>query len=756
MKASSKAENRELSLWYSNIKKGAIKLPRFQRNEAWDVSRIRSYLNTMIHNLPVGITLILKVGNEEVFESRYLETAIPNNQSEEVEEHLLDGQQRLTAFWRAINNNYSDVKFFVYFSEFNRRKPDYNKGDIKVIHQFRNRKTNGLLYPLWADSPEDTLHRGCIPLELFRPESIQTEISDWIETALSGQKPSSDEENYGVKLDAYYRFKENVSTKITELREVINHFNLPFLSLPSETSKDLALQVFINMNTNSKPLTTYDIIVAKVEEETGKSLHDLLNSLKHDYPRISNYGDLEKIILDTGALMQGKLPNNRGQEDMDRKLFVENWKLLSSNLNKMQTLLEEEGVFDRERLPTNAVLSVIASLYSDIPETGDKSGVAKSILKRYMWRAFFTERYSNSAASRALVDKTGIKNYLNGNVKDNGEQYALKDIPIFNDSEFPLVSEEQLMTIGWPKKVTIQGRGILALASKLGAYDFADDSKISPNHIKKREYHHIFPGSLVKLTDSDPNLALNCSLITWVTNRNIGNKSPMKYLKERYEMIDEEIVNRRLKSHLIPIEELSNGGYENLTTDQKSSKIASDYEGFLKARAKLVRQAIDTLSNGETLNLEKIYNEANLPERIDDKVQSIEIIEVKLRDIIYDRLLSKDEANFEIYIGEKSREYIDINISKRLKNFPGETLEQFSSARRKLDFLTLGQLKEIIIQKRAWDSFSEVFISKVNLQDRLDKLFVLRNQLAHNNVPNTTMLLDGEASIHWLNEILLD
>jgi hypothetical protein len=314
---------------------------------------------------------------------------------------------------------------------------------------------------------------------------------------------------------------------------------------------------------------------------------------------------------------------------MDRKLFVENWKLLSSNLNKMQTLLEEEGVFDRERLPTNAVLSVIASLYSDIPETGDKSGVAKSILKRYMWRAFFTERYSNSAASRALVDKTGIKNYLNGNVKDNGEQYALKDIPIFNDSEFPLVSEEQLMTIGWPKKVTIQGRGILALASKLGAYDFADDSKISPNHIKKREYHHIFPGSLVKLTDSDPNLALNCSLITWVTNRNIGNKSPMKYLKERYEMIDEEIVNRRLKSHLIPIEELSNGGYENLTTDQKSSKIASDYEGFLKARAKLVRQAIDTLSNGETLNLEKIYNEANLPERIDDKVQSIEIIEVK-------------------------------------------------------------------------------------------------------------------------------
>jgi hypothetical protein len=29
-------------------------------------------------------------------------------------EHLLDGQQRLTALWRVLHNNYEDETYFVY------------------------------------------------------------------------------------------------------------------------------------------------------------------------------------------------------------------------------------------------------------------------------------------------------------------------------------------------------------------------------------------------------------------------------------------------------------------------------------------------------------------------------------------------------------------------------------------------------------------------------------------------------------------
>jgi uncharacterized protein with ParB-like and HNH nuclease domain len=87
------ARNRKLEDWYGKIKRSEIKLPRFQRFEAWDQRRIVSLLEVVIHNLPMGITLVLDVGEKEKFVSRFLETS-PTTEGR-VFEHLLDGQQRL-------------------------------------------------------------------------------------------------------------------------------------------------------------------------------------------------------------------------------------------------------------------------------------------------------------------------------------------------------------------------------------------------------------------------------------------------------------------------------------------------------------------------------------------------------------------------------------------------------------------------------------------------------------------------------------
>ena len=92
----SEARNRSLELWYNRVKGGEIKLPRFQRFEAWDNNRICSLLNMIVHDLPLGITLLLEVDTEK-FISRYLVTAeIEIQPPPRVFEHLLDGQQRLT------------------------------------------------------------------------------------------------------------------------------------------------------------------------------------------------------------------------------------------------------------------------------------------------------------------------------------------------------------------------------------------------------------------------------------------------------------------------------------------------------------------------------------------------------------------------------------------------------------------------------------------------------------------------------------
>ena len=92
---SSKAQDRTLSVWFQKLQNGEIKLPRFQRFQAWDKKRITSLLETITYNLPLGITLLLEV-DEEKFISRYLATAPETGVK--VNEHLLDGQQRLTSY----------------------------------------------------------------------------------------------------------------------------------------------------------------------------------------------------------------------------------------------------------------------------------------------------------------------------------------------------------------------------------------------------------------------------------------------------------------------------------------------------------------------------------------------------------------------------------------------------------------------------------------------------------------------------------
>ncbi len=593
------ARNRTLANWYGMIKRTEIKLPRFQRFEAWDRQRICSLLEMIIHNLPLGITLVLEVGDKEKFLSRLLETA--PDCCGRIFEHLLDGQQRLTALWRTLHNNYDSETYFIYIKEFDNYEKDEDREDMTVFFRGRYIKKNGERYPIWCDDPAQCLKRGFIPTHLLKPEDIQKEIDEWLEKATCQLEPEGGKD----ELKKFYDFKKLVSDRIRDLRSIVANYNLPYLSLSSQTDKTVALKVFVNMNTNSQPLSTYDIIVAEVEDVKGQSLHDLQDSLNEKDPNIGKYWDLSDMILTTSALLQNKLPNQSGAWDMDKQIMVENWGIMEHGLSRMAEFLKNEGIFDQQHLPTNAVLAVIAALYQEIPESGDKRGQDELLLKKYLWHSFFSDRYENAAATRAYADFIALKKVIRGEMKDNGLKYSLDDVPIFK--EHPLAEIEELMTIEWPKGATIRGRAILAVACRLGALDFSTGQRLDVSNIKERQYHHIYPDALLKEAGINSFLALNCALITGPTNLSIGRKDPLEYMKERYEWTTPEIVTERLQSHLIPIKELANGGYEGLSDEQKNNKIKKDFNSFIEARAKLIMKAVGLLIDGRQLSAMEIY-----------------------------------------------------------------------------------------------------------------------------------------------------
>ncbi len=611
MQQSSKAQDRTLGVWFHHIHQGMVKLPRFQRYEAWDRGRITSFLNTIINNLPVGVTLALEVAGVEKFESRYIKTSDPQLPGT-VTQHLLDGQQRLTAFWRSIHNNYEWETYFVYLPAFDAANPDVEgETEIRCVPRWINK--NQLRMPRWADEPAKSLERGHIPVSLLRPGDITQEVDSWLAEATKPMKPLPSDPDAFAKLEAFNEMKDGIKKQITTLRERVAHFNLPYLSLPADTGKDVALQVFINMNTNSKPLSLYDIIVAEVENVSGRSLHELQSSLHEKCPKAARYENLSALILSTSALLQDKLPNTRGMIEMDKRALLDNWPKLEKGLARMAEFLEAECIFDASRLPTNAVLSVLAALYDLVPEHGDYVAKAERLLRSYVWSSFFTERYENAAATHAYADFKALKALL-GNPGFTAQDY--RSVPVLDRETHPLADADSLLAAGWPKGMGIEARGVLAVTTYLGAEDFADGKSATYDNIQKREYHHVFPDALLAEVGINSFRALNCALITWKTNRMIGRKDPLEYLQERVEKADVNDVKGRLDSHLIPFDHLAKAHYDGLAGQALKDRLETDFNDFLAERARLVEIAITRLAQGDRPRLDEILKPADSPQGI--------------------------------------------------------------------------------------------------------------------------------------------
>ena len=306
--------------------------------------------------------------------------------------------------------------------------------------------------PAGRRRPAKCFERGLVPIALLRPGDLAVDIDKWLSAATKPLEPNEAEADAFKKLRAYSDLKDKIKGEITTLRERVTHFNLPYLSLPADTNKAVALQVFINMNTNSQPLSLYDIIVAEVESVVGTSLHDLQATLNEHSPSAGHYGDLSDLILSTSALLQDKTPNARGSIEMDKGLMLKNWARLERGLDRMARFLAIQGVYDEGRLPTNAVLPVIAACYDLIPETGDFLGKGEKLLQQYLWSSFFTDRYENTAASRAYADFKALKALL---LKQSYSDDELATVPVLNRKEFALADVDSLLGAGWPKQVGI-------------------------------------------------------------------------------------------------------------------------------------------------------------------------------------------------------------------------------------------------------------------------------------------------------------
>ena len=253
------------------------------------------------------------------------------------------------------------------------------------------------------------------------------------------------------------------------------------------------------------------------------------------------------------------------------------------------------------RLPSAIPIPVIAALLADEAEDGDRRATVDKVIRQYVWRSFFTNRYEATAATRAYADFRGLTALLAG-------EGSVADVPVFDDELYPLPSLRELKGAGWAKSKRSLARAILAASNFFGARDFADDTPLSGENVVKREYHHIFPNQLLSEAGIESMLALNCALITWKTNRSIGRLDPLTYLEKRAKNApDPRDIKDRLESHLVPYEIIANSGpYEQPAGAELRAAVQPDFDAFLDQRAALVDAFMREVCDGKQPHLRDI------------------------------------------------------------------------------------------------------------------------------------------------------
>lgn len=585
-------KHRNVLEWLQLISQGNVSLPRFQRGLVWKDETIEEFILALLKKRPVGVLLILEndVSKDEVaFAPQRLRYAPEINKST-CRELILDGQQRLTALWRAIIDAFyfvdsieSPRRFFIKVNNLDNDSMSVEESveDVRCIKA--NSKQDGKA----IKDAREAFDKGLVPVNLMADRITQDNVS--IENWCDEVFPDNSEKS------------RSLERNVRKLSELLRSRNIAYYSLPPDTSREDAIDTFIKTNESSSKVSRFDIAVAEIEVQRRQPLREMVREINIEPQRLTRFfgDDEDRCISDIGELALKiacllvdcpQVPTDKYYTDKSViDVVTDRWSEIEKAIDWTLEFFESECLYDKRRLPSVVPLRVIPALYIHFcpPESEpDKQARFSKIVRQYCWSSFVTNRYERNVNVRLWEDyKSVLKCGIYGEI----------EAPIFDKSEYPVPTINELADLKHPLPpptgVKALSRAIIVVSLKSGAIDLASDVSASKDNIHKRQYHHLFPKALLKKegrTLSEINHPLNYALVSETTNKMLAAEPPVEYLKKRLKLdFDIGDIKRRVESHLIPFEQLNvNSGLNN------------NYERFINSRAKLFEKALNDLCEG--------------------------------------------------------------------------------------------------------------------------------------------------------------
>ena len=320
---------RTLQRWLGDLANGSLALPRFQRSYVWKNPKISDLIIALLRGHPVGTLLLIDRYRETegrsspLKERQLLERFTPRSLSgveadlEKCEELILDGQQRLTSLYRALEVEAQDDA-----SEpdgINRpaflKVEDLLAGDLRPSHVEWPRPAEAAKL---TSNPSLAAKRNYIPCRLLGPGATTPLTAP--ETILHHNGPDALERWCRDVTDNNMTLGNRLLRRINEqLRLMILGRNIWYVKLPASMSRSNAINVFVKVNESSAVIRRFDIAVAEFDSQ-GASLRDKIASWAEQTLGVDQiFGTDEEtvipkageLLLKVACLQTGKAPTDR-------------------------------------------------------------------------------------------------------------------------------------------------------------------------------------------------------------------------------------------------------------------------------------------------------------------------------------------------------------------------------------------------------------------------------------------------------------
>lgn len=512
----------------NDIERGLIKIPQFQRDFVWTKEKSAKLLDSILKGYPIGTFIFWKT-RESLRSIRNIGGAnLPPTPSGDFIQYVLDGQQRIASLFASL------------------------KG-LKVDRDNKPVDFSDLYIDLTASEEDDIVIIDASEKDEF--EFVK--VVDLLNAHL--RFLASFPEEYHERIQLYKsRFD-------TYLFSVI---------LIKEASLDVATEIFTRINVEGKPLSVFEIMVAKtfddernfdLAEEYG-ALNDRLGEVGYETISEATVLQFISILLTTAGECSKKDILHLNKDD-----FIDTWPDATEAIE-----LAVDYFRNYYRIPVSKLLPynglIVPFAYFFFFHKEKPTGEMRKYLDDFFWRTSIGGRYSHSQVTRLAQDIKKIEQILQN-------ELPTYDYPVDTTAEF--IIENGGFNVG-----RSYIKALLCIMAYCEPKSFNDDSIVRINNdwlkqANSKNYHHFFPKGFManqKQGDLSVNHIVNITIVDDFLNKNkIRDKAPSVYMNEFAR--ENRQIHKTMRTHLIELDEF---GIWN-----------DDYEQFFHKRAQALSQELE-------------------------------------------------------------------------------------------------------------------------------------------------------------------